>query len=450
MKSTHPSRKTPSQSLSSGSASTKNQQQRRACSLASYRDFAQEHGGSEDSAEVSDILSRPTNTLLLPFCFKLHEILKQVEECGQEHIMSWQAHGRAFSVLDQKLFVEKIMPKFFKQTKFASFQRQLNLYGFQRISSGIDKGAYYHELFLRGKPFLCRRMSRIRVKGNGVRSASRPEEEPDFYSSLYPPVGLGRLTVTDHAQADPHPHSHTQLVEDVQPTTVHSSGAMTTSTRTPDSLAKLKNDLQKLIDQRQQAVEQLDRKQHRKTKEHQPKYATNTINALPSLMASMESSKNLIWNLPASIQAEEPEQTQTSMAHKARPGPNRIMPVSKIFQANQVEEQHCFQDVIMQHNHSSEQKHQQRSLTVASLMEPEPVGSLLSDGTVSSYEEEDLPLPHRQAHLVDDDDESQDGMFHSVVSSLARMPSHVINEEPRAAPLKLSGSMTDFLQYLMD
>ena len=37
---------------------------------------------------------------------------------------------------------------------FPSFQRQLNLYGFGRIREGEDKGAYFHELFLKGKQHL--------------------------------------------------------------------------------------------------------------------------------------------------------------------------------------------------------------------------------------------------------------------------------------------------------
>jgi hypothetical protein len=41
----------------------------------------------------------------------------------------------------------------------------MNLYGFQKVSSGVDKGCFYHPLFLRGRPDLCRIMLRTKVKG---------------------------------------------------------------------------------------------------------------------------------------------------------------------------------------------------------------------------------------------------------------------------------------------
>jgi hypothetical protein len=49
------------------------------------------------------------------------------------------------------------------------------------MTHGRDCGGYYHEYFLRGKPFLAKHMSRVRIKGTGVKSANRPDQEPDFY-----------------------------------------------------------------------------------------------------------------------------------------------------------------------------------------------------------------------------------------------------------------------------
>lgn len=72
--------------------------------------------------------------------------------------------------------------RYFRQSKMTSFQRQLNLYGFARLTVGADRGGYYHELFVRGRPDLCRKMVRMRIKGTGVKPAYSPETEPDFYS----------------------------------------------------------------------------------------------------------------------------------------------------------------------------------------------------------------------------------------------------------------------------
>lgn len=41
---------------------------------------------------------------------------------------------------------------------------------------------YYHELFIRGRLDLCKRMIRTRVKGNGSKAASSPSTEPNFYA----------------------------------------------------------------------------------------------------------------------------------------------------------------------------------------------------------------------------------------------------------------------------
>jgi hypothetical protein len=55
---------------------------------------------------------------------------------------------------------------------------------------GRDKGAYYHQLFLRGKCFLADRMERVKLAGPVTKGRKRnaPELEPNFY--LMPPLPL--------------------------------------------------------------------------------------------------------------------------------------------------------------------------------------------------------------------------------------------------------------------
>ncbi|GAX21753.1 hypothetical protein FisN_31Lh041 [Fistulifera solaris] len=126
------------------------------------------------------------------FIYKLHATLEDVEQQGLSRVVSWQPHGRCFVVHDAKEF-EKNLPRYFKLTKIASFQRQLNIYGFCRITKGVDRGAYYHECFLRGMTWLAPKIVRIKVKGTLVRRKSNPDEEPDFWSmSWVSPSGLSK------------------------------------------------------------------------------------------------------------------------------------------------------------------------------------------------------------------------------------------------------------------
>jgi len=115
-----------------------------------------------------------------PFPWKLHIMLDAMDK-GDKSIVCWQPHGRAFMVHKPKDFVQQVMSHFFNQTKYASFQRQLNLYGFSRLTHGPDKGAYYHNCFVRGKRHLCKGMIRQKIKGTKVRKSLSPEDEPNFY-----------------------------------------------------------------------------------------------------------------------------------------------------------------------------------------------------------------------------------------------------------------------------
>ena len=131
--------------------------------------------------DCEEFTRKKTGGVSMPFPDKLMDLLDK-ESIQHPDIISWCSHGRAFIVRQPKVFSSDIMGEYFKQTRFTSFQRQLNLYGFRRITQGPDASAYYHELFLRGRPQLCMRMQRQKVKGTGHKQPSDISTEPNFYS----------------------------------------------------------------------------------------------------------------------------------------------------------------------------------------------------------------------------------------------------------------------------
>lgn len=95
------------------------------------------------------------------FPAKLHKILSCLEF---RHIITWTSNGFAWRVLQPKLFEETIMPKYFaQQSKYSSFTRQVNGWGFKRITQGIDRNCYCHPLFKANMPHLTTRMTRLSV-----------------------------------------------------------------------------------------------------------------------------------------------------------------------------------------------------------------------------------------------------------------------------------------------
>jgi len=120
----------------------------------------------------------------LRFPWKLHLLLERCEYEHQQKLagcaaegkstssvqdmpISWLPCGKAFKVHDKERFVREIMPSFFGTQSFKTFQRNLNLWGFTRVSKGPQKDVCSHPLFLKGFPAVCQSMKRIVLKGTG-------------------------------------------------------------------------------------------------------------------------------------------------------------------------------------------------------------------------------------------------------------------------------------------
>ena len=123
------------------------------------------------SANEQD-LNTMTDTFRLPFPLVLHLMLEQAEDKGFANYVSWNSDGTCFKVHDTKGFIAHVAPLYFRQTRYKSFQRQLHLYGFSRISSGKNRGFRAHDLFLRGRRNLCVNMKPKKTK-KPVQSANQ-------------------------------------------------------------------------------------------------------------------------------------------------------------------------------------------------------------------------------------------------------------------------------------
>jgi heat shock transcription factor len=81
-----------------------------------------------------------------------------VSDPSTDHIVSWTADGRTFTVWNPDQMEKEQLPNTFKHSNFASFVRQLNNYGFRKCHS--DRFEFGVEGFEQGKPELLTTLKR--------------------------------------------------------------------------------------------------------------------------------------------------------------------------------------------------------------------------------------------------------------------------------------------------
>lgn len=147
-----------------------------------YKDFSTE----EDPDPFMPLIAPGR---VVNFVAKMHSVLSRPELAD---IVAWMPHGRAWKILKPREFEIRVLPEYFEHSKLSSFIRQANGWGFRRIGQGPDKGAYYHEQFLRGLPHLCKTMKR---PGVAQKRALDATQEPNLYEiSKFRPVPEKMLT----------------------------------------------------------------------------------------------------------------------------------------------------------------------------------------------------------------------------------------------------------------
>ncbi|CAL5420820.1 unnamed protein product [Camellia sinensis] len=86
-----------------------------------------------------------------PFLMKTYML---VEEPTTDQVISWNADGTGFVVWQPADFARDLLPTLFKHSNFSSFVRQLNTYGFRKVTT--SRWEFCNDMFRKGeRNLLC-------------------------------------------------------------------------------------------------------------------------------------------------------------------------------------------------------------------------------------------------------------------------------------------------------
>ncbi|KAI5124561.1 hypothetical protein M0805_003083 [Coniferiporia weirii] len=147
-------------------------------------------------------LSKATRQAVPPFLQKLYEM---VSDSATDSLIRWSDSGDSFFVLDHERVAHDVLPRWFKHSNFASFVRQLNMYGFHKIphlQQGVLKSEteteiwnFEHQNFHRGQPDLLCLITR--KKQAPERQAEETPSGDKDSAGGFAPAGLSAGSLVD-------------------------------------------------------------------------------------------------------------------------------------------------------------------------------------------------------------------------------------------------------------
>ncbi|TMW50483.1 hypothetical protein DOY81_004479, partial [Sarcophaga bullata] len=108
----------------------------------------------------------------------LAKLWRLVEDPETNNLICWSKDGRSFIIQNQAQFARELLPLNYKHNNMASFIRQLNMYGFHKITSiDNDEMEFTHPCFKRNCPYLLEHIKRkiASTKSVDEKSALKPE-----------------------------------------------------------------------------------------------------------------------------------------------------------------------------------------------------------------------------------------------------------------------------------
>ena len=124
----------------------------------------------DQQAETAKAEAQSKRKQIPPFIQKLSRYVKAtnfvndancfsfLDESRNTDLIRWSDDGNSFIVLDEDEFAKTLIPELFKHNNYASFVRQLNMYGFHK---------------------------KVGLSDNSMRSSERKNKTPSEYSNPY-------------------------------------------------------------------------------------------------------------------------------------------------------------------------------------------------------------------------------------------------------------------------
>ncbi|XP_053620347.1 heat shock factor protein isoform X6 [Plodia interpunctella] len=114
----------------------------------------------------------------------LGKLWKLVNDTETNHLISWSPGGKTFVIKNQADFARELLPLYYKHNNMASFIRQLNMYGFHKITSVENGGLRYekdeiefsHPCFMRGHAYLLEHIKRKIANSKSIVSSDSGEK----------------------------------------------------------------------------------------------------------------------------------------------------------------------------------------------------------------------------------------------------------------------------------
>jgi len=107
-----------------------------------------------------------------------------LDDDSNADVISWLPEGKGFIILDKKQFAEEVMPRYFNDTKFASFIRRLNRWCFIHRPKGNCQSQYFHPWFLKGDLHKCLQI-RPKPQVSYKKKKKSAEESQEKHEALF-------------------------------------------------------------------------------------------------------------------------------------------------------------------------------------------------------------------------------------------------------------------------